>query len=51
MGVNVAFDLMDNTDDAEPAQIMNRDAMLRDSQDSIYSRDGAKHESFKATHN
>ena len=34
MGVNVAFDIVDNTDDAEPIPAPNRHAMLKDSSDS-----------------
>ena len=48
MGVNVAFDLLDNTDDAEPAQVHNRDAMLVDSGASVYSRDALKDGKYKA---
>jgi len=31
MGVNVAFDIIDNTDDVEPTPASNRDEMLIDS--------------------
>ena len=34
MGVNVAFDIVDNTDDAEPVPALNRHVMLKDSSDS-----------------
>ena len=38
MGVNVAFDIVDNTDDIEPVYAQNRDMMLKESDDSRLAR-------------
>lgn len=38
MGVNVAFDIVDNTDDVEPTYARNRDMMLKESDDSRLAR-------------
>lgn len=38
MGVNVAFDIVDNTDDVEPTYAANRDMMLQDSGESSLAK-------------